>query len=88
MKKKVELAICMGSSCFFRGNNQTLKAIKEFLKEEGAEEKVHLQGRLCQGKCGCGPNMELNGESCSGLSTAGALDRIAFALENAEKNEE
>ncbi len=54
------LKICMGSSCFARGNKENLETIKQFLKENSIEAKVILTGNLCEGKCNTGPNLFFN----------------------------
>jgi NADH:ubiquinone oxidoreductase subunit E len=82
MAKKVELSICMGSSCFSRGNNLTLQAVRDYLKENGLENEVHLSGNLCQGKCASGPNLEVDGCSCGEMTVESALDVIEASLKN------
>ncbi len=59
MKESV-IKICMGSSCFARGNNENLTIIKEFLKINSIEAKVVLTGNLCEGRCNTGPNLFIN----------------------------
>ncbi|MDC7234097.1 MAG: NAD(P)H-dependent oxidoreductase subunit E [Spirochaetales bacterium] len=49
-----KITICMGSSCFSRGNKDNLKIIQDYLKGvDGAE--LLLTGALCQEKCSQGP---------------------------------
>lgn len=54
------LKICMGSSCFARGNKENLETIKQFLKENRIEAEVILTGNLCEGTCNTGPNLFFN----------------------------
>lgn len=54
------LKICMGSSCFSRGNNENLETIKQFLKEHNISAEVVLTGNLCEGRCTTGPNLYFN----------------------------
>ncbi|MCF8346870.1 MAG: (2Fe-2S) ferredoxin domain-containing protein [Bacteroidales bacterium] len=60
MKEKVVIQICMGSSCFSRGNNKTLKAIQHYLKEHNLEGEVVLKGNHCFGECSRGPILKIN----------------------------
>jgi len=60
MKEKVVIQICMGSSCFSRGNNKTLKVIQHYLKEHGLEGDVVLKGNHCFGDCSKGPVVKIN----------------------------
>ena len=59
---KKTITICMGSSCFTRGNNGNLKIIQKYLSDNGIEVRVHLTGALCQEKCRKGPVIYLNDE--------------------------
>lgn len=55
-----EIAICMGSSCYTRGNKHHLKIIKEYIEHHGLNGKVVLKGHLCEGLCKDGPNITLD----------------------------
>ncbi len=59
-----EITICMGSSCFARGNEKNLEIIENFLKERGLEDEVDVQlgCSLCRGHCSIGPNISINGK--------------------------
>lgn len=50
-----EIKICMGSSCFSRGNRQTLQLIQKYLKDHHLESDVILKGNHCFGDCSLGP---------------------------------
>ena len=58
---KPEITICMGSSCFARGNAQNLAFIEEYLKENSLEANIELTGSRCDGNCALGPNIIVNG---------------------------
>lgn len=58
--KRVIITICMGSSCFTRGNKQVLEAIQNYLKQEDIEDRVTIKGSLCENNCKCGPNIKIN----------------------------
>jgi len=54
------IAICMGSSCFTRGNNRNIEVIKDYLASHPLPPGVELTGHLCQGHCKSGPNVTFN----------------------------
>lgn len=58
-----EITICLGSSCFSRGNNITLEIIKNYLKERNIKGNVSFKGHLCEGKCKMGPVISINGKT-------------------------
>lgn len=60
--KKNEIVICLGSSCYVRGNKKNLETIKKFLKENGLKEQCEFTGKLCSNKCEEGPVVKINGE--------------------------
>lgn len=56
-----EIVVCLGSSCFARGNAQNLSAIEAFLRNHGLAESIRVTGRLCQDECKLGPNLTVCG---------------------------
>ncbi len=56
---KTLLRVCLGSSCFSRGNNDQLKMIQQFLQERHLEDRVLLKGSRCEGHCLNGPNLRI-----------------------------
>lgn len=60
---KPEVLVCMGSSCFARGNERNLDTICKFLEARKLRDEVDLRLNccLCQGNCGEGPNVMING---------------------------
>lgn len=58
----MEITVCMGSSCFARGNVENLEFIEKFIKENNLEAKIELSGSRCEGKCEKGPNIIINGK--------------------------
>lgn len=57
-----KIVVCMGSSCFSRGNGSVAASVTSFIKEHGLEGKVEMSGCLCRGLCKDGPNIEVNGK--------------------------
>ena len=58
---KHNITVCMGSSCFARGNEQNLEFIEKYIKENGLEAEIELAGNRCEGKCATGPNIIIDG---------------------------
>ncbi len=59
MDQPATLTICLGSSCFARGNDENLPRIQAHLREHGLEERVALRGSRCEGRCQHGPNLRV-----------------------------
>lgn len=56
------ITICMGSSCFSRGNNRNIEVIQDYLATEKLPVGLELTGHLCEGRCTAGPNVTINGK--------------------------
>lgn len=56
-----EVVVCLGSSCFARGNAQNLSAIESYLQNHNLCNCVHIRGSLCQDECKQGPNLTVCG---------------------------
>ena len=58
----VRITICMGSSCFSRGNSRNIDVVQDYLKTRELPAAVELTGHLCQGWCQAGPNVTIDGK--------------------------
>lgn len=59
---KQKIVICIGSSCFARGNDANVRAVEEFLERNGLKDdaEIDLSGGLCTGNCADGPVVVVN----------------------------
>jgi NADH:ubiquinone oxidoreductase subunit E len=62
MTRTIEMQICLGSSCFSRGNKDVVMFIREYLKKNHLDDRVIFKGSRCMGHCSNGPNLSINGE--------------------------
>ena len=69
-----EIKICMGSSCFSRGNKQTLQLIQKYLKDHQLERDVILKGNHCFGDCSTGPVLTIGAKVYEEVSQEGILE--------------
>lgn len=65
MDTSLEIIICMGSSCFSRGNKENYQRINQYLKLNNLESKVTFKGKHCMNKCEEGPLIIINGKEYS-----------------------
>ena len=63
--------ICLGSSCFSRGNKDVVMFIREYLKKHNIEDKVIFKGSRCMDNCSNGPNLMINGKIIEGITLTG-----------------
>ncbi len=57
------ITVCMGSSCFARGNGANLEVLETWLDKNGLQAEVNLTGTRCEGFCAEGPNLIVNGQT-------------------------
>lgn len=74
MSNEIDMTICLGSSCFSRGNRYTMDLIKNYLKEHNLQDKVFFHGDLCDGLCEHGPILKINGEIFRNVTSENIYD--------------
>lgn len=74
MEAKLDIAICLGSACFSRGNNSTRKVIEEFIRDNGLWDKVNFHGGRCFDHCQMGPVLKVNDTVYEQVSEANVTD--------------
>jgi NADH:ubiquinone oxidoreductase subunit E len=75
MEDKQVITICMGSSCFSRGNKRLIQQIQIFLKTWQLDHDVVLKGAHCMDCCDKGPVMKINSQTFHNI-TSEKLDEI------------
>lgn len=79
---KPKIVICLGSSCFARGNEENIRVVEAYLKENSYEDDVdvELSGTLCQGRCAEGPNVVIDGRLYSKVDPGVMLELLRKLL--------
>ncbi|MBK7481033.1 MAG: (2Fe-2S) ferredoxin domain-containing protein [Bacteroidales bacterium] len=75
MPQKIEMHICMGSSCFSRGNRDVVNYIRDYLKRNHLEDRIVFKGARCMNLCSNGPNLKINDRIIEGV-TLSKIDAI------------
>lgn len=63
MKTTIEIRICLGSSCFARGNDRVLEIMKAYIEEHHLKAEIDFRGHLCAGNCNKGPVVSIAGKT-------------------------
>ncbi|HBH49432.1 MAG TPA: electron transport complex protein RnfG [Bacteroidales bacterium] len=69
MINKIQVKICLGSSCFSRGNQELVNAVQRYIREKQLEDKVAFSGDHCFCECQSGPNIRIAGKIINNVST-------------------
>ena len=56
-----QIKVCMGSSCFARGNKNYVEVIKKYLQEHNLTNEITFKGQLCSDNCSKGPVIQIGG---------------------------
>lgn len=80
MASKLSIGLCMGSSCFARGNNRLLAALEDVIRKNKWQERVALSGYRCENQCSTGPNLKIDGVLVSNPTTAAITEMLAQRL--------
>lgn len=79
MGPRKEIVICLGSSCFARGNKMVLRDIQAFIRNNDLTEKVNFHGDHCFDTCTEGPCLKIGSRHYAGVNT----DNINSILKDA-----
>ena len=71
---KKEIKICLGSSCFSRGNKSTLQVVQKYLKDHQLERDVLLKGNHCFSNCNSGPVLKIGDKVYEHVSSETVLE--------------
>jgi NADH:ubiquinone oxidoreductase subunit E len=82
MSGRFEMQICLGSSCFSRGNKEVVQFIKDYLRKNHLEDRVIFKGVRCLGHCSEGPNLVINGKIIEGVGIVQVEKILEDELDN------
>ena len=68
------IKVCMGSSCFARGNAKNLQKIQEFIDKYNLDAEVELCGLRCCNNCSKGPNITVDNTEYNNIDTGSLID--------------
>ena len=79
---KPRIVICIGSSCFSRGNTKNVETAEKYLEENGYKDEVDVDfsGSLCQGRCADGPIVVIDDRVYTKVDTGLMLDLLRQTL--------
>jgi NADH:ubiquinone oxidoreductase subunit E len=83
--KPIEVVICLGSSCFARGNAENLRDLKGYLEHYNVAANFRTRGRLCVKKCTSGPTIAINGVEYGHMRPGTAVALLERALQERGK---
>ncbi len=80
MADQLEVVICLGSSCFARGNKQLVQIVKKYLDDHNLMHKLKFRGKHCFGNCEHGPSMMIGQKRFEHLDSEMVLEILEREL--------
>ncbi len=66
--KKIEVSVCIGTSCYQRGSYDTMSDLMETAEKRGLEDKIDFKASFCFENCDKAPNVRVNGNIYGGIT--------------------
>lgn len=82
MYPKREIIICLGSSCFARGNKELLKYIQKYIRQKELSDKVKFRGDHCFEMCSDGPNLRIGGKMYHNVNKENIIEYLMEGLKD------
>jgi NADH:ubiquinone oxidoreductase subunit E len=80
MLLKSKIVLCLGSSCFARGNKDIIPVIHKYISRNNLGDKVEFRADHCTGNCCEGPNIYVGPHLISGISVENIDQKLDEAL--------
>lgn len=78
--KQIVVSVCLGSSCYPRGNRMILQQLKEYISKNQLQNRILLQGNLCHGLCTEGPIVTINDKVYTKVDEISIIELIQMQL--------
>jgi NADH:ubiquinone oxidoreductase subunit E len=79
--KPIDVVICLGSSCFARGNGENVRDLKTYLQHYNVAVNFRTRGKLCENKCTLGPVIAINSIEYDHVQPGTAVALLEQALQ-------
>lgn len=80
MKEKIKVVICLGSSCYSRGNAKTLEIVKDYLAMNQLIDQTDFRGQLCSNNCNHGPVLSIDDEKHLNVNESSIINILDAAF--------
>lgn len=80
--KTMKITVCMGSSCYSRGNAKLIEIIRKYAKDANVDPEI--AGHLCENLCAEGPNIIVEGAPYSNVQPSAIPEILRKHILNEE----
>jgi NADH:ubiquinone oxidoreductase subunit E len=82
MPEKTEVVVCLGSSCFSRGNKKVVSVVDDYIRKHGLEDQVFFHGNHCFSNCSYGPVLKVGETIYTAVNPVSAVDILDKHFKN------
>jgi NADH-quinone oxidoreductase subunit G len=75
-RQKLEVSVCVGTSCFVRGSQSLLKGLVEYHEAQGLDEMVEVRATFCFEHCDRGPTVQVGQRTIEHCTLEMAIEAI------------
>ena len=75
--ERVQVSVCVGTSCFVRGAEALLRRLIEHIDANGLHDRVHVEATFCFEQCNKGPTVRVGGR----VLNHATLDKVYALLD-------
>ena len=76
VKDKLEISVCVGTSCFIRGSQKLLHNIIGYIDDNNLQDRVDVKAAFCFEKCDKGPTVKIGGREINGCTLNDVISEI------------
>jgi Iron only hydrogenase large subunit, C-terminal domain len=83
--QKIEVKVCVGTSCFMKGGQEILSGLLAKIEDESLQDYVDVSATFCRESCGKGPNVTVGTTVISKASVDSALGEVLAQVAKIKK---
>ncbi|HEY3297410.1 MAG TPA: NADH-dependent [FeFe] hydrogenase, group A6 [Armatimonadota bacterium] len=83
-EKKLEINVCVGTSCMIRGSQQLLREMIDYIEERGLQTAVDVRATFCFERCSKGPTIAIGDSVIEKCTVEKACSVLEKELEKAK----
>jgi NADH:ubiquinone oxidoreductase subunit E len=77
---KHTVVVCVGSTCYSKGNKQLLEIIEDYVIRNNLSLQVNIQTHHCFNNCDKAPNIEIDGKIHGNLTEQSVLKLLGSIM--------
>lgn len=81
-KKKLDISVCVGTSCYLKGSQDLLHRMINYIEDNNLQEKVNVKATFCLEQCDRGPSVSIGEKTLEACTFNKACEALHKELQN------